>query len=121
VVPAGDYTTPEIVLGDGLWLSKLWEESVSAARPLAQPAFVKLNAHRLVEKMDTSQPTGLIHEQPLVLADIGKIIGRELGVEQMGYQIGRSKAQLLLYCLAIRNGYISEGGAISVDIDSYKK
>jgi uncharacterized membrane protein (DUF2068 family) len=87
VVPAGYYNTPEIVPGDGLWLSKLWKESVSATRPLAQPAFIKLNAHRLVENVDTSQPTGLIFEQPLVLADIGELIGRELGVEQMGYQI----------------------------------
>ena len=74
VIPAGDYNTPEIVLGDGLWLSKLWKESVSATRPLTQPAFVRLNAHRFVENMDAGQPTGLIHEQPLVLADIGKII-----------------------------------------------
>ena len=44
VVPAGYYNTPEIVAGDGLWLSRLWKESVSATRPLAQPAFVKLNA-----------------------------------------------------------------------------
>jgi energy-coupling factor transporter ATP-binding protein EcfA2 len=121
VVPAGDYNTPEIVPGDGLWLSKLWKESISATRPLAQPAFVKLNTHRLV---DASQPAaaGLVHEQPLVLADIGQILGRELGV---GYQIaiGFAKAQemKLLYYLAECNGYTSEDGAISVDIDSYKK
>ena len=64
-------------------------------------------SHRLVENMDASQPTDLIHEQPLVLADIGKIIGREFGVEQMGYQMGFAKAQKmkLLYYLAKRNGY----------------
>jgi energy-coupling factor transporter ATP-binding protein EcfA2 len=123
VVPAGYHNTPEIVPGDGLWLSKLWKESVSAARPLAQPALVKLNAHRLVEKMDASQPAGFIHEQPLVLADIGQIIGRELGVEQMGYEIGFAKAQEMkpLYYLAERNGYTSEDGAVSIDIDSYKE
>ena len=121
VVPAGYYNTPEIVAGAGLWLSKLWKESVSATRPLAQPAFVKLNAHRLVENMDASQPTGLIHEQPLVLADIGKIIGRGLGVEQMGYVMGYAKAQQFLRYLAKRNGYTSEDGAVSIDIDSYKK
>ena len=73
--------------------------------------------------MDASQPTDLIHEQPLVLADIGKIIGKELGVEQMGYWMGYAKAQemMLLYYLAKRNGYTSEDpdGAVSVDIDSY--
>ena len=102
VVPAGHYNIPEIIPGDGLWLSRLWKESVSATRPLAQPAFVKLNAHLLAENMVASQPTGLIHEQPLVLADIGKIIGRELGVEQMGYKMGFAKAQemLLMYYLA---------------------
>ena len=82
-------------------------------------------SHRLVENMDASQPTDLIHEQPLVLADIGKIIGKELGVEQMGYWMGYAKAQemMLLYYLAKRNGYTSEDpdGAVSVDIDSYKK
>ena len=121
VVPAGDYNTPEIVSGDGLWLSKLWKEAVSATRPLAQPAFVKLNAHRLVESMDASQPTGLIHEQPLVLANIGKIIGKGLGVEQMGYMIGLAMAHQFLFYLAKRNGYTSEGGDVCVDIDSYKK
>ena len=120
VVPAGDYNTPEIVPGDGLWLSRLWKEAVSATRPLAQPAFVKLNAHRLVENMDAGQPTD-IHEQPLVLADIGKIIGRELGVEKMGYDIGNTKARQLLYYLAKSNGYTSEGGDVCVDIDRYKK
>jgi hypothetical protein len=121
VVPAGYCYTPEIVSGDGLWLSKLWKESVSAARPLSQPAFVKLNAHRLVENVDASQPACLVHEQPLALADIGKVIGRGLGVAKMGYDMGCAKARQFLHYLAKRNGYTSEDGAVSVDIDSYKK
>ena len=75
VVPAGDGNTPEILPGDGLWLSKLWKEALTVTRPSAQPAFVMLNISRLAEKVNVGQDALLLHQQSLVLPDIGKMIG----------------------------------------------
>ena len=121
VVPAGSLNKPELLPGNGLWLSKLWEEAVLVTRPLAQPAFVAINSKRLNDTYQHSY-SPVICEQPLVLSYIGQKIGEQLGVGSMGYIMGMSKAQEVIYDLSLRNGYISISDApVTVDIDSYKK
>ena len=108
VLPAGENTTPQLLPGDNYWLSSLWEQALSTARPLAQPALVKINEHRLTSKTTSESVScgNFIHEQPLILAKIGQTIGEELGVGQMGYDIGFSEAVLL--DLGKRNNYFPE-------------
>ena len=121
VVPAGDSFTPEIYPGDGLWLSKLWSLAVRVTNPLAQPAFVKINEHRLKDHSNISEDVSdLIHEQPLILAEIGFKLGEQLGVGQLGHAVGLTAAVKVMYALAMQNGYIPEEAPVSVDIDSYK-
>ena len=98
VLPAGDSNTPQLLPDDNYWLSELWEKAVYTARPLAQPALVKLNEHRLTSETTSVCTDNFIHEQPLILAKIGKCIGEELGVGEMGYEIGRQYSDTLVAC-----------------------
>ena len=119
VVPTGGQYCPEILPGKGSWLAKLWKAAAESTRPIAQPAFVKINEDRLNDHSISVS----IHEDPKILADIGEKLGEELGVPQIGRDIGLSKAQEVLVYLAERNGYFADtrNNPVSVNIDHYKQ
>lgn len=98
VLPAGGIDTPQLLPDDNYWLSELWIQAVSTARVLAQPALVKVNEHCLTNESTSANHGNFIHEQPLILAKIGRSIGEKLGVGEIGYEIGRHFGNAIVAC-----------------------
>ena len=123
IVPAGDYHSKTLP-GDVCWLSNVWGKAFTVTRPLAQPAFVKISENRLNRSIDPECSSSyLTFEQPLLLANIGKIIGEKIGVPEIGFKIGLGRTiaeSFLCSYYKLHNGYFSvDSAGVSVDTDDY--
>ena len=103
IVPAGHRRKPEILPGDGPWLGAVWRKAASATDPLAQPALVVLNERRLNDP--SSEIYNIVRERPKILEKIGQQIGESLGVGEIGWAKGVTKAQEMILKLAEENDF----------------
>ena len=105
VVPAGYHTLPALLDRDH-WLSPFWFAALYAMHPRAQPAMVRLNVHRIVDKPEEVSKEDLqkfIHEQPLIFSKRGALVGAKYGESEVGKAIGCSigedaSAQIKMLC-----------------------
>ena len=90
VVPAGHASIPELI-DRPQWLSPIWFTALYAMNSRAQPAMVKLNYHRIVDKPDEIRDEDLknfIEKQPLIFSQRGELIGEKFGASGRGKVIG---------------------------------
>ena len=90
VVPAG-YPNDPALLDRDHWLSPVWFAALYAMKPLAQPAMMKLNFHRIVDNPDEIRKEDLdkfIHEHPVIFSKRGAEIGKKYGESRVGQAIG---------------------------------
>ena len=90
MVPAGHPKEP-VLLDRDHWLSPVWFTALYAMKPLAQPAMMKINYHRIVENIDEIRKEDVerfIHEQPVIFSKRGAEIGEKYGESKVGQAIG---------------------------------
>lgn len=90
VVPAGHPKVPALLDRDH-WLSPVWFAALYAMNPRSQPALMKLNYHRIVEKPEEIRKEDLkkfIHEQPIIFSKRGAVVGERYGDREVGEAIG---------------------------------
>ena len=115
IVPAGHYNTPRLLETDNdPWLSVLWCEAMKVCKQSAQPAFIKINEHRLkLEKNESHVATRrvnvLLHQQFISCVSMARKLGTQLGipahiVQHIGWRDGVDQS-VLLY-MGLNNGYI---------------
>ena len=99
IIPTGTTSMPKLPDPDGAnWMSKLFIESLSVTKSRAQPALIRLNAHRLVTNVtDTKDELyikdRLLYEQPLILAKRGQEYGAlyDSSTAEQGWVFGVTK------------------------------
>ena len=100
VVPAG-YTQPNLLDRD-YWLSPVWFEALYAMKPMAQPAMMKMNFHRIVrnpEEIRKEDFEKFIHQHPVIFSKRGADIGKKYGESKIGEAIGLAEGQeLSVHC-----------------------
>ena len=111
VVPAGVAKMPKLTLRDDYWLSSLWFEALFATKMEAQPAMIKINAHRFesADEIDPDKFHKLLVYQPILFSSMGEKVGSELGVKNLGEVVGLSagigeSVKMLFTQLGVRNG-----------------
>ena len=111
IVHAGHYCTPYLLETDhDPWLSTLWNEAMKVCKPSAQPAFIKINEHRLkFEHNKSHRVQDLLHQQFISCVSMARKIGAQLGipahiVENIGISDGAVQS-VLLY-MGLNNGYV---------------
>ena len=90
VEPAG-YATQPALLDRDHWLSPVWFSTLYAMNPRAQPAMMKINFGRIIEKREEICDEDLekfIHEQPLIFSRRGAAVGEKYGESEVGKAIG---------------------------------
>ena len=97
IVPAGHYKRLQLLHEGECWMSRLWLKALAACSSRAQPAFIRINEHRL-KNVDLDGPglarqksvqSDFLHERSLILAAKGEEIGKALGCPKgMGYKAG---------------------------------
>lgn len=115
IVPAGHYLTPLLLETDhDPWLSVLWSEAINVCKQSAQPAFIKINEHRL--KLEENEPRvathrahHLLHQQFISCVSMARKLGTQLGVpdhivQAIGWRDGVDQS-VLLY-MGLNNGYV---------------
>ena len=89
-VPAG-YEYQPALLDRDYWLSPLWFEALYTMKPVAQPAMIKINVHRIFRNPNdvrSEDMTKFLHEQPLIYSHCGKQIGKIYGKSSVGEAVG---------------------------------
>jgi energy-coupling factor transporter ATP-binding protein EcfA2 len=134
VVPAGYHRRLQLLPNGECWMSRLWLKALAACSSRAQPAFIKINEHRLknantVDQSHHSVQNEFLRDRPLIIAAKGEEIGAALGCPRIGYTTGffsglRSNfeftvQQLLLLVLALRNKIIDHHHHSSQVIDHH--
>ena len=92
VIPAGYDTNPALLDRD-FWLSPFWFGALYAMKPMAQPAMLKINYHRIIqnpEEVTEEDFNKFVHEQPLIFSKRGAEIGKKYGESKVGEAIGLS-------------------------------
>ena len=95
VIPAG-YDTNPALLDREFWLSPFWFGALYAMKPMAQPAMLKINFHRIIEnpeEVTEEDFNKFVHEQPLIFSKRGAEIGNKYGESKIGEAIGLSMGQ----------------------------
>ncbi|CAI8037326.1 hypothetical protein GBAR_LOCUS20861 [Geodia barretti] len=90
IVPAG-YSIDPALLDRDHWLSPVWFAALYTMNPRAQPAMMKLNFGRIVEKPEEIRDEDLqkfIHEQPLIFSQRGAAVGEKYGESEVGKAVG---------------------------------
>ena len=90
IVPAG-YSIEPALLDRDHWLSPVWFAALYTMNPRAQPAMMKLNFGRIVEKPEEIRDEDLqkfIHEQPLIFSQRGAAVGEKYGESEVGKAVG---------------------------------
>ena len=86
VVPAGHVNVPKLTPNADYWLSSLWFEALFATRMEAQPALIKINAHRFnsSDEVDPHKFHAISAYQPIIIANMAKKVGAELDMQNFG-------------------------------------
>ena len=89
-IPAG-YESEPALLDRKFWLSPLWFESLYAMKPMAQPAMMKINVHRIFrnpKEVCEEDMAKFLHEQPLIFSHRGAQIGQKYEESSVGEAVG---------------------------------
>lgn len=90
VIPTG-CANDQALLDRDFWLSPFWFGALYAMKPMAQPAMVKMNAHRIIHDPDEVREEDMakfIYEQPLIFSERGAEVGKIYGESKVGEAIG---------------------------------
>ena len=125
IVPAGHCNQPQLpdagsTEGESHWLSRIWLKALSATKPRAQLALIKLNIHRIRTNQKDYKHDGdiegeLVSKHRLIFTQQGADFGKQLGVpngvlvgEVAGFISGlNSFVDSLVMHIALKSGIIS--------------